>query len=229
MINIDILASGSSGNCYLVSDGETTIALDCGISYKEIQSRSGFKKIDAAFVTHCHKDHSKAIPFLLKMGTEVYAPSNCFDYYDIRNHNAYCANPGQQILVKGVHVLPFRLEHDVECVGFVVDIGGSRIVYITDTMYCKYTFPGVTHFLIEANNARDILDENVANGTLNVSLRNRIVQSHMDIETVKNILRANDLSKVEAIYLLHLSNDNSDAERFRREVAEITGKVVIVA
>lgn len=42
-------------------------------------------------------------------------------------------------------------------------------------------------------------------------------------------LKANDLSKVREIWLLHLSDGNSDAERFKREVMELTGKPVYIA
>lgn len=51
----------------------------------------------------------------------------------------------------------------------------------------------------------------------------------MSLETVKGFLAANDLSRVREIWLLHLSDDHSDAERFRREVMELTGKEVHVA
>ena len=46
---------------------------------------------------------------------------------------------------------------------------------------------------------------------------------------VKEFLRANDLSKVEEIHLLHLSDGNSDEARFKREIQELTGRVVMVA
>jgi phosphoribosyl 1,2-cyclic phosphodiesterase len=215
----------------MVSDGTTNILLDCGLSWREIQKRSGFKKIDSVLVSHSHKDHSKGIQEALKMGVNVWMPKSMYEF-EYRHHNAFWLVGGDTVSAFGSGMwkaTAFDLVHDMECLGYCIDIGGSRIVYITDTLYCKYTFPGVTHFLIECNNARDILNENVANGTLNVSLRNRVAQNHMDIETVKGILMANDLSKVEAVYLLHLSNDNSDAERFKREVEEATGKLVIVA
>ena len=43
------------------------------------------------------------------------------------------------------------------------------------------------------------------------------------------MLRANDLTKVSQVVLLHLSAQNSDAERFQREVALAIGKRVVVA
>jgi phosphoribosyl 1,2-cyclic phosphodiesterase len=82
--------------------------------------------------------------------------------------------------------------------------------------------------MIECNYSKDILDSNVASGKVNQDLRNRIVKSHMELQTVKDMLRANDLSKTEAIYLMHLSDTNADEERFKREIQALTGKIVYV-
>ena len=51
----------------------------------------------------------------------------------------------------------------------------------------------------------------------------------MEFETTKEFLKANDLTKVNNIVLLHLSMDNSDQARFKREVTELTGKRVAIA
>jgi len=45
---------------------------------------------------------------------------------------------------------------------------------------------------------------------------------------VKKFLQANDLSRVQEIWLLHLSDGNSNSERFKREVKEISGKPVYI-
>ena len=53
------LASSSKGNAYLISDTDTTILLECGISYKQLEKRTSFQmaNIAACFITHEHKDH----------------------------------------------------------------------------------------------------------------------------------------------------------------------------
>ncbi len=61
------------------------------------------------------------------------------------------------------------------------------------------------------------------------ALKNRLLKSHFSLENVKEFLKANDLGKVQEIWLLHMSNGNSDSERFKREVQELTGRMVFVA
>ena len=51
----------------------------------------------------------------------------------------------------------------------------------------------------------------------------------MEIEQTKAILAENDLSQVDNIVLIHLSDGNSDEERFVREVRQLTGKPVYAA
>jgi phosphoribosyl 1,2-cyclic phosphodiesterase len=50
----------------------------------------------------------------------------------------------------------------------------------------------------------------------------------MSLANAKQLLKANDLSLVRQIYLLHLSDDSSSASQFKREVQKLTGKEVIV-
>ncbi len=61
-MEVQVIASGSTGNAYLVDDGRSTLLLECGVRLKEIQSAANFSlhKIAACLVSHEHKDHSKA-------------------------------------------------------------------------------------------------------------------------------------------------------------------------
>ena len=48
----------------------------------------------------------------------------------------------------------------------------------------------------------------------------------MSIETVVKTLESFDLSRLQQVYLLHLSNDNSQAADFKRRVQALPGKEV---
>ena len=83
--------------------------------------------------------------------------------------------------------------------------------------------------MVECNYALDILQKNVTAGLVPTALKDRVLRSHFSLENVKEFLKANDLSKVQEIWLLHLSDGNSDAGRFKREIQELTGKEVYIA
>ena len=61
------LGSGSSGNCYLLQSGETSILLDAGISIRSLKKHlkdlgmSLEDDVSAVFVTHDHADHIKSV------------------------------------------------------------------------------------------------------------------------------------------------------------------------
>ena len=77
-MKIQILASGSSGNAYIIGDGETSLLLDAGIPLKAIQTGSGFRvrQLAGCFITHSHKDHSKAAKDLARLGVDIHQRGN---------------------------------------------------------------------------------------------------------------------------------------------------------
>ena len=85
------------------------------------------------------------------------------------------------------------------------------------------------NIIIEANYCKKIIDAKVVAGTNPKFLRDRVITSHMSIDTCKELLKANDLSAVNNIVLIHLSEGNSNAKQFQEEITAATGKKVHVA
>ena len=149
----------------------------------------------------------------------------------LSGHRLHIIKAKQQFRIGTWTILPFETQHDAaEPLGFLLaNQAGEKCLYLSDTMYCKYRFHGLTHVAIECNYSLDILKRNVEAGVVPKELKGRILKSHFSLENVKQFLRANDLSWVREIWLLHLSDGNSDAERFKREIQELTGKMVFIA
>lgn len=233
MIEIQVLASGSKGNCYRINDGSTPLLLECGIPFKEMQKRLNFKtfEIAACLISHEHQDHSKAIKDIVKAGIDCYMSQGTKEALQIDSHRIKTIKLKQQFKIGTWTILPFETEHDaVEPVGFLMaNQAGEKLLYATDTYYIRYRFRGLTHIMVECNFALDILRTNTKTGIIETELKNRLLRSHFSLENVKEFLRANDLSKTQQIWLLHLSDNNSDAERFKREIQELTGKEVYIA
>jgi len=231
-MDIQVLGSSSKGNCYYVSDGTTSLLLDAGLPYKEIQRKLNFKMstIAGVLVSHQHGDHSKALKDILKAGVDVYLSQATKDALDLAGHRIRVVNQGEMFSIGSWFILPFELQHDVPNLGYLLlSKNGGKLLFATDTYYIKYKFNGLTHLLIECNHSYEILNANVASGALPIEMKNRLMKSHFSLENVKKFLQANDLSKVQEIWLIHLSDGNSDAALFKKTIQAQTGKPVFIA
>ena len=230
MLKIAVHASGSSGNCYTVTNGNATVMLDCGLPYNRIQKLTGFILPDAVFVTHEHQDHVKAAKDFMKRGVDIYTSAGTAEVENLEGHLLHIMKNRQSVSIDGIVVSAFETQHDaVEPLGFLLDDGEDRLLYATDTYYLHYRFPGLTKIMVEANYCNEILTENLRYGKLPKTLERRLRESHFSLENLKKFFLANDLSKVKEIWLIHLSKGNADPVMFKREIEALTGKPVYVA
>ncbi len=78
MVRFTVLASGSKGNCTVVTGGNTRILVDAGLSCRELfrrmeQSGEDPRTLDAILVTHEHQDHVNGLAVTArKLGIPVY-------------------------------------------------------------------------------------------------------------------------------------------------------------
>ena len=167
----------------------------------------------------------------MRAGIDCYLSEGTVEALGLCGHRISIIKAKQQFTIGTWTVLPFDVSHDsVEPLGFLLSNQvGEKLLYATDTYYLKYRFQGLTHIMLEVNYSLDILRSNVESGVVDPVLKNRTLRSHMNLENAKELLKVNDLSKVQQIWLLHLSDGNSDEKRFKREVMELTGKMVFVA
>lgn len=208
------LASSSRGNCYVVSDRQTVILLECGIPFRRLKRSLGFdlSAVRACLVSHEHKDHAKSVMDLIKSGVEVFASEGTAGALDCDLISTVEA--GRQFRVGSLEVMPFRTWHDAEQpLGFLVysRADGERLVFATDTVNLGYRFPGVNLLALEANYDASIL---ARCERMPEKVRRRVTNSHMEINTLCRYLRTLDLSACRALYLLHLSNAASSEGHF---------------
>lgn len=227
-MNLKVLGSNSAGNCYLLQAFGETLMIECGIHINKVKQALKFNLSGLyAICTHSHGDHAKYIKDILKAGINVYAGKETFEAMQVSDHHrAKIIDDGRSFQIGGFKLKPFEVNHDVRCFGYIIQHEEcGRVLFLTDTYYCDYTFPGLNNIIVECNHAEDIIE---SNGTKKF-LRDRIIEAHMNIDTCKNLLLANDLTQVNNIVLIHLSTRNSDARRFKREIAEMTGKDIHIA
>lgn len=213
------LASSSHGNAYIVSDSDTRILLECGVSYKQLQKLSGFSlsEVKACLVSHEHKDHAKSIEDLISLGMEVYmspGTSEALGYTELVKLIEHM----EQFKVGSFDIVPFTTFHDAaEPLGFLIKsrVDGDVLAFATDTVNLRYKFPGLNILAIEANYDKHVLDRCAK---LPDKVRHRITNSHMEIDTLCDYLSTLDLSECREIHLLHLSDATSREAEFIAKV-----------
>ena len=233
MIDFKSYASSSTGNLYTVDDGNTKIILDCGLPWRQLQQALDHQTADIAgcLLSHCHFDHSKAAKAVMKGGIDLYTSRETAEVLKLEGHHRlHTVKPSQQFAVGTWEVKSFTVPHDVQNYGYLLENRqGERLLFAIDCRYIPHTFNSLHVVAIGCNYSKDLLLESAADGIIPRQVKNRILSDHMSLDTVCSFLEANDLSRVREIWLLHLSDNNADADAFKKAVQEVSGKVVHVA
>lgn len=222
------LVSSSKGNLYTVTDGKTSLLLECGLTYKKMQKAVDFKlsKFAACLLTHCHADHSKCVKDLIRDGMRVYMSCGTAEALDL--DGAKLIENMEQFNVGSFDIVPFATFHDAkEPMGFLIKsrVDGDILAFATDTVNLRYRFPGVNILAIEANYSKSILEKCEK---LPEKVRRRITNSHMEIGTLCEYLSELDLSSCREIHLLHLSDATSHEWDFLFKVKAAVPKGISV-
>lgn len=217
-------ASGSTGNCALVSEGKTHILIDAGISMRRISralAQLGLSVGDIAgvLITHDHRDHTAALAMMAKRGEPV-----VYAQRTTANHLCW-STPGIEKIIKPIQAgLPFRLgalealafntSHDAEgSVGYRIS-GEAEFGFCTDTGCVTdemlSALSGVDAAVIETNHDEEMLRY----GSYPYYLKRRILsdRGHLSNETGARL--AAELCSAGAVKLIlaHLSRENNRPE-----------------
>jgi phosphoribosyl 1,2-cyclic phosphodiesterase len=216
--------SGSAGNLYQVDD----LLLEAGVPIRKIKQALGYKLSDitACLVTHEHMDHARGARDVMAAGVDLYCSGGTAEALGLNSHRLHTISTAGPFTVGHWVVLPFLAIHDAaEPLNFLISNGRDKLLFSTDTNYIPYKFRGLTHIMLGVDYDKDILMSPEGDASHQI----RTLQSHMSLQTAQKFFAVNDMSQVEAIYLLHLSNTNSDARRFKEEIQKLTGRPVTIA
>lgn len=235
-MKLKCLASGSSGNCYLLESDNEVLIMDCGIPIKDIKIGLDFdlSKVAGCVATHAHKDHSKSVEDLRKMGISVDTPYDrkyigigenwnfperqySHDYSNF-NTTAFALTDLNR---KFMHTNADGTE--CPCYGFLITHPAmGKMLYITDTELVKWRFADVDHILISCNYQKKYLSDDEAK-------RNHVLMGHMELETVKEFIKANRTDSLKTVILCHLSKGNANPKEMVAEVQKVAKCPVYVA
>ena len=220
-MELRVFASGSSGNCLLLSSGSTHILIDAGISKRRIeqslaQSGLSMREIGGVLITHEHSDHISGLKMLLKYyALPVYAPRT------VANRLRGClpeAEPYLRVIpvnesftIGDLTVTAFHTPHDTdESVGYRVQSGGvfalaTDMGHVTEEVLNALS--GADAVLIESNHDEEMLRY----GPYPVYLKRRILSDsgHLSNACCAELARALALGGTKQIILGHLSRENN--------------------
>lgn len=232
-MEIITLASSSAGNAYLIKNSNTVILVEAGLKKPLLVTRMLkhgilLSDLKGCFITHLHGDHSVSAS-IVSTYTTVYASIETLKAARV-NGNPQPIKPWEEVKIESIRgtefsVWAFPVEHDCPgSYGFIVyDYeSNERLLFINDTKYISFNFKDYyfDHIMIECNHNEDILIAKADEKT------SRTAQSHMSLRTTLLSLASLNLSKTKAIYLMHLSDGNSNEEVMLEAVAKQTGRPV---
>lgn len=221
MMRIITFASGSTGNCALLSDGDTHILIDAGISMRRITKCLAAhnlteKDITGVLITHEHGDHTAGLKTMAKRACiRICAPRT------IANHLRWKIPGIDEVLdiiptdkpfpMGEINVLAFHTSHDTdESVGYRFS-GSAELGYCTDTGCVTEgmleALCGVDAAVIEANHDEELLRY----GEYPYFLKRRVLsdRGHLSNEACAHLAAQLCEAGAQKFILAHLSQENN--------------------
>jgi phosphoribosyl 1,2-cyclic phosphodiesterase len=216
-----VLGSGSTGNSTLISDGDTHILVDIGLSGRETARRLRECRIEpgdisAVVISHEHGDHCRGVaPFAKKLDIPIFITEEALSASGILL-DACRFRPiqsGVGFEVCGFQFTPFPVSHDsVEPLGFAIEKSGVKIAVAMDLGY-------ISNLVIERLRDCDgiILESNhdinmLKAGPYPWALKQRVMsrRGHLSNDAVAEFLAGESFDgKARLLMLSHLSKNNN--------------------
>ncbi|MEM6638792.1 MAG: MBL fold metallo-hydrolase [Pseudomonadota bacterium] len=224
------LGSGSRGNSAVISDGDTTVMLDCGFSLKEAERRLARldvapEQIDALLITHEHNDHViGAGAFARRYGTPVYMTDGTRATDRIgdvpRCESVYF---DEALSFGRIDVQPVPVPHDArEPVQFVFSAGSRRLGILTDLGYVtpmvRAEFDQCDALVVECNHDLALLN----GGPYPRSLKARVSghYGHLNNQQAAELVSQVERGRLQHVLGVHVSQKNNTTELARASLAE---------
>jgi phosphoribosyl 1,2-cyclic phosphodiesterase len=228
-LRVVVLGSGSSGNATAITDGTTTVLVDCGFSARETARRLAACGLDAGsvaalFVTHEHSDHIRGVEvFARRHGVPVFATPGTRGAAGLDRVVADVRSlaPGDDVAVGSLRVRAFRTSHDAaQPAGYRISAcDGQAAGLATDTGVltpeAAEALSGCTIIALESNHDVEMLET----GPYPYFLKNRIRSEHGHLA---NAQAADALSRLAHDHLRHVIAMHRSRQNNTRELALAT-------
>lgn len=241
-MSMTVLASGSKGNCTLLSSSSTRLLIDAGLSCREILRRLALSgedacRLDAVLITHEHADHVAGLRVLArKLKIPVYITAATYHEYQrfvrdgagrrVELDRCELFSSGSAFQVGDITVTPFTIPHDaVDPVGFTFCSDGLKIGHCTDLGYLPASvrnhLRGCHILMIESNHDLELL----RGGPYPWSVKQRVMSrvGHLSNDALADFLTTDYDGGAEFLILAHLSEQNNHPEIARMTAERALG------
>jgi phosphoribosyl 1,2-cyclic phosphodiesterase len=219
MLRFASLGSGSKGNGTLIESGKTRVLLDCGFTLGETERRlhrlgCSPQALSAILVTHEHGDHASGVGRLSRRyNLPVWSTvGTCHEMRDTKFAQTHYINIHQTLEIGDLNITPFPVPHDArEPCQFVFSDGSHRLGILTDvgsiTPLIVQVLQRLDALMLECNYDALML----ANGPYPPSLKARVAgrYGHLDNKQASYLLKQVDLSALQHLIGVHLSENNN--------------------
>jgi phosphoribosyl 1,2-cyclic phosphodiesterase len=224
LLRVVVLGSGSAGNAVAITDGATTLLVDCGFSAREAAKRLASVGLDAdsvtaLVVTHEHHDHVRGVEvFSRRHSVPVFATRGTARAADLARCVSHLERLvlGEAARIGTLSLLPFATSHDAaEPMGVRVDAdSGASFGLATDTgvltPQAAEALADVDVLGIESNHDLGMLEH----GPYPPFLKRRIRsdQGHLSNACAADALERLASNRLRRILALHRSQTNNTPE-----------------
>lgn len=210
MFSIKVIATGSEGNCCIISDGWTSIIIDVGVHVVNAASMG----IEGVLLSHEHGDHCKFVHIIAHAGIKVYATKGTFRAIGaarVGSAMRHIVEYGKQFSIGTFKIIPFEVNHDAAepCGYYIKNRANETICFISDTGSIEHIEAKADCYMLEANYDEETLDRRLEDGEIYEGLHARLTSDfgHLSVQQATTWVEAN-ASKESHIILLHKSKDN---------------------
>ena len=220
MLQFRALASGSSGNAFLLRTEKVSLLFDAGLRFTTLRKYLALEGVgpaglSAVFISHEHRDHCAAIPELVgDARTDVYANAAVLTALGLGGaSSARVLDTGKSAVLGDVEVTSFPVDHDaVEPVGFLIRCGRRAIALATDlgraSMPVAEAVAEADLVVLESNHDPYMLHE----GRYPLHLRRRVggPTGHLSNTQAGTLLAQHARTgRGTEVWLAHLSKENN--------------------
>jgi phosphoribosyl 1,2-cyclic phosphodiesterase len=241
-VSVAVLASGSRGNCALVSSSRTRVLVDAGISCRETFKRLKAagdepRTLSAILITHEHNDHVYGLLTLAKrLAVPVFMTGATHHAWSKMMRDEAGAAPqlsrleafaaGKTFTIGDIAVAAFTIPHDAaDPVGFTFRAEGIKVAIATDLGYlprnvCDH-LQGCDVLVLESNHDTEML----RGGPYPWSVKQRVMSrvGHLSNEDLADFFSSDYDGSASYVVLAHLSEQNNHPELARRAAEKALG------